>query len=122
MDFNKGVNMEFDTELKSWFIVQLFDNNQQTDGKHLTIVSQYLWGIVLLDKKKRFIPGSYVSSSEITKIIDDEYVVTLNSTYKLAKNFGEYISLPASARIHLALKLGVSPLLIKQIYNNQVSH
>jgi len=108
--------MQYDTKLDSWFIVNFM--NKKKDH----IESSILWGIVHQDKKKRFKKGSYVSTSIITKIINDEIVLTLNSVYKIQKNKGITVELPNTYLTHQLLKSGFSPLMITKLFNFQEIH
>jgi hypothetical protein len=107
--------MDYDTELNSWFIVNFMDKDNK-------ILLRILWGIIEKDKKHRFIKDQYVSTSEIISIINDEYVKTLNTTYKIQKNKGDIISLPGTYLTHALLKKGFSPLHIKKMYQLQQIH
>jgi len=107
--------MKCDTELSSWFIVQLQNEKDE-------IISEIIWGIVFHDNRNKFPQGNYICTSEITQKFNDEYIKTLNSIYKLQKNSGETIKLPSTFFTILALRNGYSPLLIKNVLSNESIH
>jgi len=107
--------MNYDTKLKSWFIIELQDQNNIN-------VEKILCGIVEFDKKHRFKTGTYIFTSSIIKIIDEEYVHTRNSIYKIKKNNGDTIILPNTVFTNMALKSGFSPLQVKQFYSDEILH
>lgn len=68
--------MSFDAHIKDWQIIEV--NESDINGK-------FLYGTVVEDRKGRFKNGDYIFTSSIVNYDEDNnFIVTLNSVYKLS--------------------------------------
>jgi hypothetical protein len=105
--------LEYDAEVSSFFHIEFIQKDDQ-------IYEEALWGVIKHDFKGRFNKGRVVFTSPIVKVVndgDEQYVCTQNSIYKINKNLGEKIKIPATYGSYTLLKSGHSPLSIRQFYS-----
>ena len=98
----------YDTLVTGWTIVQLINDNRD-------VLGEILWATVVEDKKFRFRPNDFVCTSLIQSINDD-YVYTSYSIYKLVDDGEEDFRLPAKSII--LLRQGFSPEIVKSMIDN----
>lgn len=91
--------IQADTIIKDWFLVD-FTHAGELMNK------QILWGIVVEDRKGRWVPGDYCCTSLVLTELDEQVFQTNNSIY-CAKGEGQRVTAPAEA-INL-LRAGYSP-------------
>lgn len=87
-----------DTIIEKWYLVDL-----QADEKN---IGQVLWGIVVDDRKGRWVSGNFVCTSPVVQRLDNRLFRTKNSEY-LCQGEGEEVTLPAESLIEL--RSGYSP-------------
>ena len=91
--------MDAHTIIENWYLVDFTHEGRSMDKR-------VLWGIVVEDRKGRWIPGDWCCTSLVVKEHDDQLFETANSFYK-AEGAGTRIEAPAAA-IQL-LRSGFSP-------------
>ena len=93
--------MRADTIIQNWFLV---DFTSDEEGERLD--KRVLWGIVVDDRKGRWIPGDWCCTSLILKEHDDQLFETSNSFYQ-AQGHGTRMEAPTAAM--QLLRSGYSP-------------
>lgn len=69
-----GLLVVTDTIIKNWYLVDLKVDEE--------CVCQVLWGIVVNDRKGRWVPGNFVCTSPVVECLDKELYRTKNSEYR----------------------------------------
>ncbi len=87
-----------DTIIENWYLVDLKVDEDS--------IGQVLWGIVVNDRKGRWVSGNFVCTSPVVERLDKALYRTRNSEY-LCQGEGQRVTLPAEALIEL--RTGYSP-------------
>jgi len=87
-----------DTIVEDWYLVDL-----ENDG---SVIAQVLWGIVVEDRKSRWVSGNFVCTSPVVTYLSEGLYQTKNSQY-LCQGIGPKVTLEAEAL--LELRGGYSP-------------
>lgn len=91
--------MNADTIVRNWYLVDFTQ-----DGERLE--KRVLWGIVVEDRKGRWVPGDWCCTSLVLEELDSQLFQTRNSLYQAD---GEGIRLEAPVETVELLRAGYSP-------------
>ena len=92
-------NLEADTVIEDWFLIDFTYENEPIDKR-------VLWGIVVQDRKGRWVPGDYCCTSLVLNDLGDQFFQTKNSIYRV-EGSGKRVTVSAEAIY--ALRAGHSP-------------
>ena len=90
--------IDVQTIIRDWYLVNLETNE--------CVIAQVLWGIVVDDQKRRWVPGDYVCTSKIIEHMNGGVCRTKNTTY-LCEGEGQTVALDMEALPEL--RAGRSP-------------